>query len=312
MKKQFVFFFTAILFTLTIKAQNYDNILNYSINGTPAHGVKIKTNLPFVPDGGMPTITIKGYNYGSQEPISLTLVYYIWWTPPYDASSTYFYFPRLSSSAAYTPPVFLSNEGGKVVIFINDRSYFQRFTVSAFGQGDNETLSWFQGWTAVDEPLYGTHSVEVPYRNRFKGEVFLPGNSLWNGEGNVGIGTTDPRGYRLAVNGKIRAQEIKVEAAPWPDYVFNKSYYLLTLQETENHIRENGHLPGIPTAEEVKNNGIDLGDMNAKLLQKIEELTLHLIEKDNALKLQKDILSKQQLQLNEQQVQINSILKKLK
>ncbi|TKC56603.1 hypothetical protein FBD94_23100 [Pedobacter hiemivivus] len=96
--------------------------------------------------------------------------------------------------------------------------------------------------------------------------------------GNVGIGTNDPKDYRLAVNGKIRAQEIKVEASPWPDYVFTNSYSLPTLQETEKHIKENGHLPGIPSAAEVKANGIDLGEMNAKLLQKIEELTLHLIE----------------------------------
>ncbi|TCC97697.1 hypothetical protein [Pedobacter hiemivivus] len=96
--------------------------------------------------------------------------------------------------------------------------------------------------------------------------------------GNIGIGTTDPKNYRLAVNGKIRAQEIKVEASPWPDYVFADSYSLPTLQETEKHIKEKGHLPGIPSAAEVKANGIDLGEMNAKLLQKIEELTLHLIE----------------------------------
>jgi len=96
-------------------------------------------------------------------------------------------------------------------------------------------------------------------------------------DGNVGIGTLTPN-EKLAVNGKIRAKEIKVENANWPDFVFAKSYTLPTLQETEAHIREKGHLPGIPSAAEVKVNGVDLGEMNAKLLQKIEELTLHLIE----------------------------------
>lgn len=96
--------------------------------------------------------------------------------------------------------------------------------------------------------------------------------------GDVGIGTDNPNGYKLAVAGKVRAQEIKVEMANWPDYVFDKSYHLRSLSETESHIKAKGHLPGIPTAVEVKASGIDLGEMNAKLLQKIEELTLYLIE----------------------------------
>nr|WP_121273831.1 hypothetical protein [Pedobacter schmidteae] len=108
--------------------------------------------------------------------------------------------------------------------------------------------------------------------------------------GNVGIGTTDSQGYRLAVNGNIKAREIKVDNTNWPDYVFSRDYQLPTLQETEKHIKDKGHLPGIPTAAEVKANGIDLGEMNAKLLQKIEELTLHLIEKDKEIKaLLKDV-----------------------
>nr|WP_068892580.1 tail fiber protein [Pedobacter panaciterrae] len=99
--------------------------------------------------------------------------------------------------------------------------------------------------------------------------------------GKVGIKTSTPGDYDLAVKGKIRAQEIKVELANWPDYVFAKDYDLPSLRETEQHIKKNGHLPGIPSAEEVKANGIDLGEMNAKLLQKIEELTLHLLAIEN-------------------------------
>ncbi|MNL09746.1 hypothetical protein D3C87_1305180 [compost metagenome] len=79
--------------------------------------------------------------------------------------------------------------------------------------------------------------------------------------------------------GNLWSQQIKVALTnPWPDYVFAKDYQLPTLQETEKHIKDKGHLPGIPSATEVKANGIDLGEMNAKLLQKIEELTLHAIE----------------------------------
>jgi hypothetical protein len=110
-----------------------------------------------------------------------------------------------------------------------------------------------------------------------------------SGRGDMGIGTSDTKGYKLAVNGNIRAKEVKVEAANWPDFVFSKDYVLPTLTETEKHIREKGHLPGIPSASEVEKNGIELGDMNKKLLQKIEELTLYLIEmkKENDAQIKK-------------------------
>lgn len=83
---------------------------------------------------------------------------------------------------------------------------------------------------------------------------------------------------KLQVRGLIRAQAVKVEMSNWADFVFAKDYVLPTLQETEKHIKEKGHLAGIPSAAEVEKNGIELGDMNKKLLQKIEELTLYLIE----------------------------------
>ncbi|ACU03284.1 hypothetical protein [Pedobacter heparinus] len=104
---------------------------------------------------------------------------------------------------------------------------------------------------------------------------------------NVGIGTKDTKGYKLAVAGNMIAESVKVQLqGSWPDYVFTKDYPLPTLQQTEQHIKEKGHLPGIPSAEEVKANGIDLGEMNAKLLQKIEELTLHLIAQNKMIKAQ--------------------------
>ena len=128
--------------------------------------------------------------------------------------------------------------------------------------------------------------------------------------GNVGIGTLIPT-EKLAVNGKIRAQEIKVENTDWPDYVFSKSYQLPTLQETEKHIKEKGHLPGIPSAAEVKANGIELGEMNAKLLHKIEELTLHLIKQDEMNKHQNQLLIQLSKQKKSQQYEINKLRKKL-
>lgn len=106
-----------------------------------------------------------------------------------------------------------------------------------------------------------------------------------NSKGNVGIGTKTTGTHRLAVEGTIGAREIKVETTAWPDYVFEKEYTLPTLLQVETHIKEKGHLPNIPSAEEVaKDGGIELGKMNKKLLEKIEELTLYTIQQQKQLK----------------------------
>ena len=104
-------------------------------------------------------------------------------------------------------------------------------------------------------------------------------------EGNTGIGTNNTGNHKLAVEGSIGAREIKVEAYPnWSDFVFEKKYNLPTLQEVENHINEKGHLKDIPNAKEIENNGFFLGEMNSKLLQKIEELTLYTIQQEKKIK----------------------------
>ena len=95
--------------------------------------------------------------------------------------------------------------------------------------------------------------------------------------GNVGIGISNPA-EKLAVNGTIRAKEIKVENQIWPDYVFEDDYKKHSLAEIEAFIKKHKHLPEIPSAMEVRTSGISLGEIDAKLLQKIEELTLLLIE----------------------------------
>ena len=100
--------------------------------------------------------------------------------------------------------------------------------------------------------------------------------------GNVGIGTTNPTN-KLDVNGTIHSKEVKVDMNGWPDFVFKKEYNLPTLDEVEKHIAEKGHLENIPSEKEVLQNGINLGQMNAKLLQKIEELTLYLLKQDKSI-----------------------------
>lgn len=107
--------------------------------------------------------------------------------------------------------------------------------------------------------------------------------------GNFGIGTTTPSN-KLEVNGTIRAKEVVVETTGWPDYVFSANYSLPSLSETEAHIRQHGHLPGVPSASEVEHGGVSVGEMQAKLLAKIEELTLHQIElQKEVMRLQKRV-----------------------
>jgi hypothetical protein len=113
------------------------------------------------------------------------------------------------------------------------------------------------------------------------------GNANFNGSGanyfagSVGIGTLNKAGaYKLAVEGTIGARRVKVTQETWADFVFDNDYKLPSLQDVDAYIKSHKHLPGVPSAAEVTKNSLDLGEMNKILLQKIEELTLHLIEQD--------------------------------
>jgi hypothetical protein len=98
-----------------------------------------------------------------------------------------------------------------------------------------------------------------------------------NSSSNVGVGTTNPQS-KLAVNGTITAKEVKVTQTGWSDYVFAKDYCLLPLDEVEAYVSTQKHLPGIPSAQEVEKEGLAIADTLSKQMQKIEELTLYMIQ----------------------------------
>jgi len=97
--------------------------------------------------------------------------------------------------------------------------------------------------------------------------------------GNVGIGTTNIGSAQLAVEGKIEGRSVVVTTTtPFPDYVFEDSYPMISLNNVEKCIKECKHLPDMPSAQEVKENGLNVGDMEIKLLKKVEELTIYVID----------------------------------
>lgn len=102
-------------------------------------------------------------------------------------------------------------------------------------------------------------------------------------QGSLAIGTSNDHGYKLAVNGNVLAQKIRITQTGWPDYVFRNNYKLQPLKDLENYIRLKNHLPDVPSARDVEKNGLDLGDNQALLLKKIEELTLYLIDQDKKI-----------------------------
>lgn len=149
------------------------------------------------------------------------------------------------------------------------------------------------GWLGISELFFLHPEAVSPYEGLLKSGLWSQENNniVYDG-GNVGIGSSPAADWKLSVNGKIRAKEVKVETG-WADFVFEEDYDLPNLTEVENHINKNGHLKDIPSAEEVAKNGIGIGEIQAKLLQKIEELTLYTIAQEKQLKEQQKLIESQ-------------------
>lgn len=125
--------------------------------------------------------------------------------------------------------------------------------------------------------------------NEGKSLLYIRQISGFVGIGTVGTPSTMYR-VRLAVNGDMLAKKVRITVNNWADFVFDAAYALPSLQEVERYVAANKHLPDIPSAEEIHVWDLELGGMQAKLLQKIEELTLHLIAQEKVLAQQEQLI----------------------
>ncbi|SUJ02438.1 Uncharacterised protein [Sphingobacterium spiritivorum] len=164
--------------------------------------------------------------------------------------------------------------------------------------------------TAIGGKVFDIKSREEDYVMR-NGNTFSESLNVLSDQssyfkGNLGLGKRNPT-EKLEVNGNIRAKEIKVETANWPDYVFEEDYRLTPLTEIEIFIKANKHLPDIPSAQKIAEEGLSVGEMNKLMMKKIEELTLYMIELSAANKQLKEEQTEMKKQINNQQQEIKKL-----
>jgi hypothetical protein len=194
--------------------------------------------------------------------------------------------------------VFMQNQANGAQVFMNNGSEVMRLAAGGhLGLGTNSPTGVGSGYTTLD--LKGTNGSGLRigqsststdfliYQQGSSGNVYLQNQAngaqiFFNngaeamrigGSGNVGIGTNSPA-EKLSVNGNISTKKLIVTQMGWSDYVFDSSYQLRPLTEVAEFIRKNKHLPEIPSAKEVEEKGISVGDNQALMLKKIEELKL--------------------------------------
>ena len=203
----------------------------------------------------------------------------------------------LTSKQDRALPVHFGNDENHPIIWIGNENtpWLKSTFIVSEVMLPGEVEDWIEGWElSIDQNFDPVQEAKQTISN------VLPlsqASLIWQKSGSdriyfnggkVGIGLEDPGNYHLAVNGDMKARKVKATMADseWPDYVFTPGYPLTDLQVLEEQIQKLHHLPGIPSAAQVKREGIFLDEMAAKLLEKVEELTLHLIEQNKMLKKQ--------------------------
>lgn len=162
-------------------------------------------------------------------------------------------------------------------IYINDGAVLGVVSSAGYSWANNTMLQ--KGYDATRGDY-----IELLVPGGAPGQALYPANITMQANGYVGIGTHHPD-QNLTVNGMIHASGVKVDTnIPVPDYVFDANYKVMPISKLKLFVKDNHHLPEIPDAAEQKKEGVDLGEMNNKLLKKVEELTLYLFEQDKKIK----------------------------
>lgn len=195
--------------------------------------------------------------------------------------------------------------GTGTITFSNDTTTVQTIA-NFFPKADTRYLKTSTA-ASTYQPLLGYTAANDANVVHLTGDENIAGTKTFANA--IAIGTTTvPTGYQFAINGNTIATSVTVKAhTNWPDYVFDRSYALRPLKELSDFIRRNHHLPEMPSASEIQAKGQDLGAINEKLVKKVEELTLYLIEKDKQLKDQQTQIDSQEDRLKkiEKQIQQN-------
>lgn len=201
--------------------------------------------------------------------------------------------PAYSSFIAAWADASYGNASGNMIIWLRGKttySYYSNYPVAPVVYDGVQNPATYQptaGGT-IYSVRSATDNIINLYGMTYGNTAYFNGVGTNYFGGNLGIGTRNTGTSKLAVEGTIAARRVKVTlATTWPDFVFDAGYKLPSLQEVETYVKVNKHLPGVPSAVEVAKEGQDVGEMNRILLQKIEELTLHLIEQEKSMTEQK-------------------------
>jgi hypothetical protein len=254
--------------------KTYHNVLKVgALESAPAY-FYIDTKIPFN-DNPAPQLHITGYNYGNaNKAIKLTIGWYVY--------NNKFFWSQYKSDLGYYNPTSIKlgtyDDAGTIRVRIeiaNDGSYWSSYFISA--TDINGSSSNYAGWSSTLGTMPATTG-NITSVTEYAGIIYSnAGNML------IGKNTQDNKTYKLDVVGKIRADEVVVNTTG-ADFVFEKDYKLPTIEHVANYVQENKHLPDIPSANEMVKNGVSMGDMQVKLLQKVEELTLYAIQQNDSKK----------------------------